>query len=144
VASATITATTAQMFAAQEPKIESANRAATSVRSGFASAQNALGWPATTAVRAYASWPAVAGATDRWRNWLWGFLAILCLSQSYFVLELVAVFALFLLAFGAIAALVLAGYLLQKGWDFAAAKLAMARQPVLQISPVTPDTRKPA
>jgi hypothetical protein len=120
VASATITATTARIFAA--PATAAKNPAASDADA--ATAATATG--------------------DRWRDWLWGFLAVLCLSQFYFVRELVAAFALFALAFGAIAAVVVSFYMLQKSWELVVARLAAWRQGILAVSPATHSTRKPA
>lgn len=123
MASATITATTAQIFA------PSARAAKNSAPSGADAASAATAATATG---------------DRWRHWLWGFLAVLCLSQFYFVRELVAAFALFALAFGAIAAVVVGFYLLQKSCELAVARFSAWRQRVLAVSPATHSTRKPA
>src|SRR5216110_2389924 len=50
------------------------------------------------------------------RKWMWWFLGIVLAMQLYFVRELLAVFALFILGFGAIAFVVVALYLLHQGW----------------------------
>lgn len=89
-----------------------------------------------------ASVKSAAIADDR-RRWLWIFLAVLAASQLYLVKELVAAFALFALAFAAIAFLVIACYMLPKFWALGVARIAALRQPVLQVSPVTHDS-KPA
>lgn len=123
MASATITATTTQIFApSRTASKDSAPSGADAA--GAATAASAIG--------------------DRWRDWLWGFLAVLCLSQFYFVRELVAAFALFALAFGALAAVVVGFYMLQKSWELAVARFSAWRQRVLAVSPVTHSTRKPA
>jgi hypothetical protein len=124
VASATIAATN---FAEQ-----AATSAAPNVRA------------ATPTVEVAGSTTASSTARDRWRDWLWGFLAILALSQFYFVRELVAVFALFALAFVAVAVLIIGVYMLQKSSELAVARFITWRRPVLQISPVPHDHRKPA
>ena len=83
-------------------------------------------------------------SADRGRKWLWCSLAVLVACQFYFVRELVAAFAIFALAFAAVAALIIALYLLLKSWELAVARLLALRRPVLQISPVPHDHRKPA
>jgi hypothetical protein len=127
VASATITAATAEFAAASA---DATTTTATAVRAGSSAA---------VAFR-LSRWI----ANDRGRKWVWWSLAILAASQLYFVRELVAAFALFVLAFGAIAAVVIAFYMLQKSWELGLARLAAMRQPNLQISPIPHDTRKPA
>jgi len=134
VASAIITATTAGIFTT--PAAED--------RTSVLLAPSAIPAPVekNTAVQTVAA--AATAGKDRWRDWLWGFLAVLCLSQFYFVRELVAALALFVLAFGAITAVVVGVYMLQKSWELVVARLAAWRQPVLTVSPATHNTRKPA
>jgi hypothetical protein len=98
---------------------------------------------ATTASHAEELSATTVVGKDHRRRWLWIFLAVLGASQLYFVRELVAAFALFALAFVAIAAVVITLYMLQKSWELAVARVAALRQPVLQVSPVTHDS-KPA
>lgn len=74
---------------------------------------------------------------DRRRVWLWVFLAVVAASQLYFVRELVAAFALFAIAFVAIAAVVAGFYLLVKSWELAVARLASLRHPVMSIASVS-------
>ena len=74
---------------------------------------------------------------DTRRSWLWWFLAIVIASQVYFVRELVAAFALFAIAFVAIAFVVASLYMLQKSWELAKARLAALRQPVMNMARVT-------
>jgi hypothetical protein len=78
-----------------------------------------------------------AATPDRSRVWLWVFLAIVAASQLYFVRELVAAFALFAIAFAALAAVVAGFYLLVKSWELAVARLASFRQPVMSMATVT-------
>jgi hypothetical protein len=85
----------------------------------------------------------VAAVHDRRRSWLWGFLAVVALSQLYFVREVLAAFALFAIAFLAVAAVVVALYMLHNIAQLAAARLAALRAPALQVSPV-PHEHKPA
>ena len=54
---------------------------------------------------------------DKSRKWMWWFLGIVVALQLYFVRELLAAFALFALAFAAIAGLIAGLYMLQKGWE---------------------------
>lgn len=82
---------------------------------------------------------------DRRRSWLWWFLAVVAVSQLYFVRELVGAYALFVLAFAAIAAIVVTLYMLYQVGELAFARLAALRNPALSVSPVVPhDARKPA
>jgi hypothetical protein len=127
VASATITATTIGL------KIGSADAA----RKAATSAPPVSN---LTAASGLAKW----ATKDGGRKWVWWFLAILAASQVYFVRELLVAFALFVLAFGAIAVVVIGFYMLQKSWELALARLAATRKANLQISPIPHDTRKPA
>lgn len=81
--------------------------------------------------------------SDSHRAWIWGFLAVVALSQLYFVRELLAAFALFVIAFLVVAAVVVTLYMLQKIAQLAAARLAALRAPALPVSPV-PHEHKPA
>jgi hypothetical protein len=127
VASATITAATAEFT------VGSADRTAKTA----SAAPEIAG---ATAVSKVAKWM----TNDGGRKWVWWFLAILAASQLYFVRELLAAFALFALAFGAITVVVISFYMVQKSWELAVARLAPMRQANLQISPIPHNTRKPA
>lgn len=81
---------------------------------------------------------------DRRRSWLWWFLAVVAVSQLYFVRELVGAFALFVLAFAVIAAIVVTLYMLYQVGELAFVRLAALRHPALSVSPVPHDARKPA
>lgn len=82
---------------------------------------------------------------DRRRSWLWWFLAVVAVSQLYFVRELVGAYALFVLAFAVIAAIVVTLYMLYQVGELAFARIAALRNPALSVSPVVPhDARKPA
>lgn len=80
---------------------------------------------------------AVRQMNDTRRSWLWWFLAIVVASQVYFVRELVAAFALFAIAFVAIAFVVASLYMLLKSGELAVARLAALRQPVMNMARVT-------
>ena len=54
---------------------------------------------------------------DMFRKWMWLGLGMVAAMQLYFVRELLAAFALFVLAFAAIAALIMSLYLAQKAWE---------------------------
>ena len=73
---------------------------------------------------------------DNDRKWLWGFLAVIVMSQLYFVQELLAVFALFALGFAVIALVVASLYVLQHCWELAMLRLADIRRPVMNVAPV--------
>ena len=77
-----------------------------------------------------------ATSKDNGRMWLWGFLAVIALSQLYVVRELLAAFALFALGFVAIALVVTSLYMLQKSWELAMARVAVLRHPVASIASV--------
>jgi hypothetical protein len=81
---------------------------------------------------------------DNARKWLWSFLAVLVISQLYFVRELLAAFALFVVGFAAIALLVVVFYTLQNCLKLAAAHLAELRQPVLNLASVSRENQKAA
>lgn len=80
---------------------------------------------------------------DSHRAWIWGFLAVVALSQLYFVRELLAAFALFVIAFLVVAGIVVTLYMLQKIAQLAAARFTALRAPALPVSPV-PHEHKPA
>jgi hypothetical protein len=74
---------------------------------------------------------------DTGRVWLWSFLAVIVLAQFYVVRELLAAFAIFVLGFAALAAVVGTCYLLQKTAELALARLAALRHRVINIASVT-------
>src|SRR5260370_8446075 len=61
---------------------------------------------------------------DSGRKWMWWFLGVLAALQLYFVRELLAAFALFALAFAAIAFVIVSLYMLQQGWEVAVGRAA--------------------
>jgi hypothetical protein len=81
---------------------------------------------------------------DNGRKWLWSFLAVLVMSQLYFVRELVAAFALFAVGFAMIALVVASLYTLQNCWKLAVARLADIRQPVMNMASVSRENHKAA
>jgi hypothetical protein len=68
---------------------------------------------------------------DSSRKWMWWFLGVVLAMQLYFVRELLAAFALFVLGFGAIAFVLGALYLLHQGWAFAVESLAGSEHPAV-------------
>ena len=54
---------------------------------------------------------------DTFRKWMWLFLGVAAALQLYFVRELLAALALFILGFGAIAVLIMSLYMAQKVWE---------------------------
>ena len=54
---------------------------------------------------------------DKYRKWMWLALAVFASLQIYFVRELLAAFALFLLVFGLIAGAIAGLYMMQKSWE---------------------------
>ncbi|MGB8456770.1 MAG: hypothetical protein WCE50_03570 [Candidatus Acidiferrum sp.] len=85
---------------------------------------------------------AQASSIDSRRAWLWSFLAILAVSQLYFFRELLAAFAIFTIAFAAVAFVVVSFYMLVKCSERAFARLSPVRQPVLQITRIPGDSHK--
>jgi hypothetical protein len=71
---------------------------------------------------------------DNGRKWMWRFLGVLVALQLYFVRELLAAFALFALAFAAIAFVIVSLYMLQKGWEVAVARVADSSHPVVNFA----------
>jgi len=68
---------------------------------------------------------------DKSRKWMWMFLAALVSLQMYFVWELLAVFALFAVAFAAIGFVVGSLYMLHRGWALAVDRIADSQHPVM-------------
>src|SRR5262245_14700484 len=68
---------------------------------------------------------------DKSRKWMWWFLAVIGATQLYFVRELLAAFAWFVLGFGAIALVIGALYRIHTGWAVAVERLAESRHPVV-------------
>lgn len=62
---------------------------------------------------------------DNLRKWMWMILGAVAAFQVYFVRELLAAFALFVLVFGLITGVVVAFYMVQKSWE-AGLKLVLA------------------
>jgi len=81
---------------------------------------------------------------DNGRMWLWGFLAVIVMSQLYFVWELLAAFALFTLGFATIAFVVASLYMLQHCWELAVARLADTRRPIMNVGLVSRENQKVA
>lgn len=68
---------------------------------------------------------------DTGRKWIWWLLGIIAAMQLYFVRELLAAFAIFILGFEVIGACIASLYLAQKGWESGVARLAASRNPML-------------
>jgi len=71
---------------------------------------------------------------DSGRKWMWRFLGVLVALQLYFVRELLAAFALFAMAFAAIAFVIVSLYMLQKGWEVTVARVADSGHPVVNFA----------
>src|SRR5260370_32729103 len=71
---------------------------------------------------------------DSGRKWMWWFLGVLAALQLYFVRELLAAFALFALAFAAIAFVIVSLYMLQKGWEVAVGRVADSNHRVVNFA----------
>jgi hypothetical protein len=70
-------------------------------------------------------------AKDHRRKWMWWFLGVVLAMQLYFVRELLAAFALFVLGFAVLASVVVALYLLHHGWTVAVEGLAASQNPAV-------------
>jgi hypothetical protein len=68
--------------------------------------------------------------TDNLRKWMWLFLVVLAAIQVYAVRELLAVFAIFILGFGVIAAGVGSLYFLHKTWEAGVGWAAASKHPI--------------
>jgi anti-sigma factor RsiW len=67
---------------------------------------------------------------DNLRKWMWLFLVVLAALQLYAVRELLAVFAIFILGFAAIALCVATLYFLHKAWEAGVMRAATSKHPV--------------
>jgi hypothetical protein len=70
-------------------------------------------------------------AKDHSRKWMWGILGVIGAMQLYFVRELLAAFALFVLGFAAIAFVIAAIYMLHHGWAVAVERVAESQHPAV-------------
>jgi len=68
---------------------------------------------------------------DKGRKWIWWFLGIIAVMQSYFVRELLAAFAIFVLGFAVIALAITSLYLAQKIWEAGVGRLAASQHPLM-------------
>src|SRR5215472_8580939 len=68
---------------------------------------------------------------DKDRKWMWRLLGVIGALQLYFVRELLAAFALFVLGFVAIAGVVISLYTLHRAWAVTVDRLAVSRHPVM-------------
>lgn len=71
---------------------------------------------------------------DSNRKWMWWFLGVVLALQLYFVRELLAAFALFIVAFVAVALAVMSLYMLQKVWEVGVQRLADSQHPVVDMA----------
>jgi hypothetical protein len=81
---------------------------------------------------------------DNGRMGLWGFLAVIVISQLYVVRELLAAFALFALGFATIAFVVASLYMLAHCGELIAARFASVRQPVMDVASASRENQKAA
>jgi len=68
---------------------------------------------------------------DKDRKWMWWLLGSIAALQVYFVQELLAAFALFAMAFLAIAGAVVSLYMLQRGWALTVDRVADSQHPAV-------------
>lgn len=71
---------------------------------------------------------------DKSRKWMWWFLGVVLALQLYFVRELLAAFALFVLGFAAIALVVVSVYMLQKVWEAGVQRVADSQHPMMNMA----------
>lgn len=71
---------------------------------------------------------------DNGRKWMWRFLGVIVALQLYFVRELLAAFALFAVAFAAIALVIVSLYMVQKVWEVGVARVMASRHPVVNLA----------
>jgi hypothetical protein len=79
---------------------------------------------------------------DNGRIWLWGFLAVIGMSQLYAVQELLAAFAFFALSFATIALVVAGLYMLHHCWELAVVRLADVPRRVMNVATVSRENQK--
>ena len=85
---------------------------------------------------------------DRDRKWMWWLLGSIAALQVYFVQELLAAFALFAMAFLAIAGATVSVYMLHRAWAVTVDRVADSRHPAVlalrqRISTVEDLARRP-
>ena len=68
---------------------------------------------------------------DKNRKWIWIFLGVIGAMQLYFVRELLAAFAIFMLGFAVIGLAIASLYLAQKAWEAGVGRLAASQHPVM-------------
>jgi hypothetical protein len=68
---------------------------------------------------------------DKSRKWIWYFLGTIAALQLYFVRELLAAFAIFVLGFAVIGAFIGSLYFAQKTWEAGVARLAASQNPLV-------------
>lgn len=68
---------------------------------------------------------------DRNRKWMWWLLASIVALQVYFVQELLAAFALFAMAFLAIAGATVSVYMLHRAWAVTVDRVADSQHPAV-------------
>ena len=85
---------------------------------------------------------------DKDRKWMWWLLASIAALQVYFVQELLAAFALFAMAFLAIAGATISVYMLHRAWAVTVYRVADSQHPAVlaarhRISSVEDLVRRP-
>jgi hypothetical protein len=70
------------------------------------------------------------GMKDNLRKWMWLFLVVLAVLQSYAVRELLAAFAIFILGFLVIAVGIGSLYFLHKTWEAGVRSAAASKHPI--------------
>ena len=70
---------------------------------------------------------------DQSRKWMWWFLAALLALQLYFVRELLAAFALFVVGFAALTLVIMALYAMQKAWEMGITRIVESGHPAVNL-----------
>src|SRR5437764_6106416 len=68
---------------------------------------------------------------DKDRKWMWWLLGVIGALQLYFVRELLAAFALFVMGFLAVAGVIISLYTLHRAWAVTVDRVADSRHPVV-------------
>ena len=71
---------------------------------------------------------------DKARKWMWWFLGLGTALQSYFVRELLVVFALFAVGFAALAMVAAGGYVMYRGLEAGLAQVVLHAGPVVSVA----------
>jgi hypothetical protein len=74
------------------------------------------------------------GKKDSRRKWMWVLLAAFAALQLYAVQELLVVYVLFVVGFGALAVFAVALYCVYKTWEAGVARMLASRHPIFMAA----------